>query len=307
MAGKLSNGRAVGASGMRAKHIKEWLRGIKREEDPAGQDSVPGDGDNWCLFLQLIQAAWTNGILPCQLLWIIVVLIPKGGGNYRGIGLLEPIWKVIEQIIDHRLDAFELHDSLHICCNKCGTGTTIIEAKLAQQLLYLKLKPFYGIFLNLRKAFDAMDRERCIMILEGYGAGPRMVRLVSSYWQDRIMVCQALGNYSTAFKASCGVTQGGLLSAKLFNISVDVFMWEWIRQLGQGGKYKEEELLEFMATFFAIFYVDDAYLASRDVGFLQHTFNILVISFMWLSGRPMLLVAEVRGSIPAKHRGWSRR
>ncbi len=28
---------------------------------------------------------------------------------------------------------------------------------------------------------------------------------------------------------------------------------------------------------------------------------------MWLSGRPMLLVAEVRGSIPAKHRGWSRR
>jgi hypothetical protein len=28
---------------------------------------------------------------------------------------------------------------------------------------------------------------------------------------------------------------------------------------------------------------------------------------MWLSGRPMLLVAEVRSSIPAKHRGWSRR
>jgi hypothetical protein len=28
---------------------------------------------------------------------------------------------------------------------------------------------------------------------------------------------------------------------------------------------------------------------------------------MWLSGRPMLLVAEVRGLIPAKHRGWSRR
>ncbi len=28
---------------------------------------------------------------------------------------------------------------------------------------------------------------------------------------------------------------------------------------------------------------------------------------MWLSGRPMLLVAEVRGSIPANHRGWSRR
>jgi hypothetical protein len=31
------------------------------------------------------------------------------------------------------------------------------------------------------------------------------------------------------------------------------------------------------------------------------------LQLMWLSGRPMLLVAEVRGSIPANHRGWSRR
>jgi hypothetical protein len=114
-AGKLSNGRVAGASRMRAKHVKEWLRGIKREEDPAGQGGIPGNGDNWCLFLCLIQASWTNDIVPCQLLWIIVVLIPKGGGDYHGIRLLELIWKVIEQIIDHRLDAFELHDSLHGC------------------------------------------------------------------------------------------------------------------------------------------------------------------------------------------------
>ncbi len=33
----------------------------------------------------------------------------------------------------------------------------------------------------------------------------------------------------------------------------------------------------------------------------------LPAQLMWLSGRPMLLVAEVRGSIPAKHQGWSRR
>jgi hypothetical protein len=275
-AGKLSNGQAVGASGMRAEHIKEWLRGIKWEEDPAGQGSVPRDGDNWRLFLRLIQAAWTNGIVPCQLLWIIVVLIPKGGSNYCGIGLLEPIWKGIEQIIDRRLDAFELHDSLHGCRNKRGTGTAIIKAKLAQQLSYLELKPFYGVFLDLRKAFDAMDRERCIMILEGYGAGPRLVRLVRSYWRDAIMVCRASGNYGMAFKAGRGVTQGGPLSAKLFNILVDAILREWIQQLRQGGKFKEEELSEIMVTFSAIFYVNNAYLASRDAGFLQHVLDILV-------------------------------
>ncbi len=278
-ASKLSNGQAAGASGMRAKHVKEWLRGIKQEEDSTGQGGVPGNGNNWHLFPQLIQAAWTNGIVPCQLLWIIVVLILKGGGDYGGIRLLEPIWKVIEQIIDHRLDAFELHDSLHSCRNKCRMGTAIIKAKLAQQLSYLELKPFYGVFLDLGKAFDAMDRERCIMILEGCGAEPRLVWLVCSYWRDAIMVCWALGNYGTAFKAGCGVTQGGLLSAKLFNILIDAVMWEWMRQLWQGGKFEEEELSEIMAMFFAIFYVDDAYLTSWDVGFLQHALDILVDLF----------------------------
>ncbi len=56
-------------------------------------------------------------------------------------------------------------------------------------------------------------------------------------------------------------------------------MREWIRQLQEDGEYKEEELLEFMATFFAIFYVDNTYLASRDAGFLQHALNILVDLF----------------------------
>jgi len=69
-------------------------------------------------------------------------------GAYRGIGLLEPIWKVLERIMDRRLDTIELHDCLHGCRAHHGTGTGVIEAKLAQQLSYLKLKPFYGVFLD---------------------------------------------------------------------------------------------------------------------------------------------------------------
>ncbi len=100
VAGKLTNGQAAGASGMRAKHVKEWLNDVQAEEDPEGH-GVDGAGDNWRLFVQLVQAAWTHGTIPCQLLWIIIVLIPKGGGDYRGIGLLELIWKCIEWVIDH--------------------------------------------------------------------------------------------------------------------------------------------------------------------------------------------------------------
>ncbi len=82
---------------------------------------------------------------------------------------------MIKRIIDRRLDSIQLHDSLHGCRHQCGMGTTIIEAKLAQQLSYLKLQPFYRVFLDLKKAFDAMDKEQCLMILEGYRACPRMI------------------------------------------------------------------------------------------------------------------------------------
>ena len=146
--GKLTDGQVAGASGMRDKHIKKWLHDVQWEEDLEGQ-GAQGAGDKWHLFVWLVQATWTHGMIPCQLLWSIVELIPKGGGDYHGIGLLEPIWKCIEHMINHHLDCIELHESLHSCCNNHGMGTAIIKAKLAQQLMYLELKPFYGIFLNL--------------------------------------------------------------------------------------------------------------------------------------------------------------
>jgi hypothetical protein len=89
--------------------------------------------------------------------WVIAVLILKGGGEYHGIRLLEPIWKVLKKVMDLRLEAIVLHDSLHGSLALQGMGTRIIEAKLAQQLAHLGQMPFFGVFINLRKAFDAMD------------------------------------------------------------------------------------------------------------------------------------------------------
>ncbi len=67
--------------------------------------------------------------------------------------------------------------------------------------------------------------------------------------------------------------------AKLFNILVDALVREWFWQLQESGEYKEDELFGMMAALFAIFYVDDAYLASWDAGFLQHALDILVDLF----------------------------
>ena len=67
--------------------------------------------------------------------------------------------------------------------------------------------------------------------------------------------------------------------AKLFKILVDAVAREWFRELWEGGDYEEWESDKLMSTFFAIFYVNEAYLASRDAEFLQHTLDLLVSIF----------------------------
>ncbi len=75
------------------------------------------------------------------------------------------------------------------------------------------------------------------------------------------------------------MTQGGPLSTKLFNILVGVVVKEWLRQLCDGGIVDPEELDLLMVAFFAIFYVDDTYIATRDPNFLQVALNSLVSLF----------------------------
>ncbi|KAL7524361.1 hypothetical protein ACHAWF_003308 [Thalassiosira exigua] len=142
---------------MQAKDLKEWLHGIKEEEDPE-KEGREGAGDRWRLFARLVRAIWKQGHIPRQLLWVVVVLLPKGGWDYRGIGLLEPIWKVIEGVIDTQLKVIELHDCLHGYRAKRSTGVTAtVEAKLAPQLAYLEQEPFFSVFFYLKKVFGAMD------------------------------------------------------------------------------------------------------------------------------------------------------
>ncbi len=52
-------------------------------------------------------------------------------------------------------------------------------------------------------------------------------------------------------------------------------MWE----LREGSALESDEIDHLIATFFAIFYVDDAYLASCNPVFLQRALNILVNLF----------------------------
>ena len=62
------------------------------------------------------------------------------------------------------------------------------------------------IFLDLHKAYDALDGSRCLKILEGYGVGPRARRLLRTYQGKMTMVERAGGYCRDAFNGARGVT-----------------------------------------------------------------------------------------------------
>ena len=75
------------------------------------------------------------------------------------------------------------------------------------------------------------------------------------------------------------MTQGGGLPAKLFNIIVNAVVPEWLQIMRESLDDLDSKLAAQIEELFAIFYVNDGYIASRDAEFLQETLNIPVKTF----------------------------
>ena len=94
------------------------------------------------------------------------------------------------------------------------------------------------IFLDLQKAYNALDRSRCLDILEGYGVGPRALHLLHRYWARLDMVAWTGRYYRVIFHGESGVTQGDPLSPTITTVVVDAVVFHWesqFRGVNRGG------------------------------------------------------------------------
>ena len=79
-------------------------------------------------------------------------------GGLLGIGLFEVLWKAIASLLIRRLAAaISFHDILHGFRSGQGTETSALEANLLQQLTSMMEAVLFGVFLDLRKAYDALE------------------------------------------------------------------------------------------------------------------------------------------------------
>jgi hypothetical protein len=94
------------------------------------------------------------------------------------------------------------------------TGTAIVEAKLFQQLASIQQVPVFKVFLDLKYAHVTLDRGRTLEILE-HGVGEKALRLLRQFWDRHVVVAKQGGRFSVPFKATRGVTKGGITSPSM--------------------------------------------------------------------------------------------
>jgi hypothetical protein len=49
-------------------------------------------------------------------------------------------------------------------------------------------KTLYQVFLDLTKACDTLDHDRTMLILEGYGVGPKLPNFIRRIWEGHTII-----------------------------------------------------------------------------------------------------------------------
>jgi len=246
---RMRTGKSPGPSGIRTEDLRSWY--LHRESNP----------DPWMTLVSIITEAFHTGELPTLLRCNILVLIPKNEpGKVRGIGLLETLWKLTTTILHIRISkGITFHPDMHGFLPKRGCSTACMEAKLQMQLLHRIGKPLYQIFIDVSKAYDGLDCECTLLVLQDYGVGRNTLQILNNFWDAHTIIPRQRGFFGTPFRAEQGVTQGDIISPTIFNIVIDCVLHHWYKSL----------LDHNHLTTTLRFYADDSLLAGSNAVSLQ--------------------------------------
>ena len=219
--------------------VRDATLTLKSSKAP-GPDSVPaevlrygGDTVLWVIHT-FIDAAWRSGCIPQQWRDADLVSIYKGKGdravcrNSRGISLLAAAGKVLTKIMLLRLvssvSELILPESQFGFRRDRSTVDMVFVLKQLQEKCIEQHQELYMVFVDLTRAFDAVNRPLLWEVLQKFGCPPKFLSILGALHDGAMVRVVGEGGKSEQFLVTSGVRHGCVIAPVMFNLFVAAVM-----------------------------------------------------------------------------------
>ena len=142
---------------------------------------------------------------------------------------------------------------------------------------HTRKKPTYAGFVDLKKAYDMVDREALLTKLRAMGAGDAFVSLAALSFEGTTARVWMNGDASEPFAMERGVAQGDPLSPILFALFIDDLLRELDESVAAAGLYtgRSGRPLTARTKIVCLAYADDIVLLADTAASLQSALDIV--------------------------------
>ena len=261
----------------------------------------------WILFIcMLYNIVFITGYPVAWSVAKLIMLFKKGArldcNNYRGISIINAIAKIYDYVLNNRLLLW-----YKVCREQAGAQSQrgciehIVTLRLIIDVFLRKKTKLFIVFVDFKKAYDLVPRNRLFEILMNLGCGTTMLAALMAIYQDTTSI---LG--STIISSTIGVRQGSPTSCYLFVIFVDVLI------LMFKSRCLPEPILQWLHC---LMLMDDTIIFATSREKVMEKLNILneyctengmkvnesKTKFMAINGSPMDKVSFMMGSHCVRH------
>ena len=180
------------------------------------------------LVTKFANKCWETRTVPSNWLRANIVTIYKRKGeksncsNYRGLSMLDVAGKIFAKVLNQRFSSHIAEEILPesqsgFRADRSTTDMIFLCRQILEKSREQQQQLSLG-FIDLKKAFDTVNREMLFAVLQRFGCPPTFLALVRALHSNNRAAVRIGVDTSEAFETSMGVKQGCVLAPLLFNV-----------------------------------------------------------------------------------------